>query len=190
MASLEKPGPLQLLVSQTTKAINNALDKNLDVDHISKILNDHYCLLEKLETSEISLTNKCAFQAVNNQERVSKDEIYSFIKAVREKPEEYSALDPNVLAKECKESKLLESSVLYSYAKYKGYQEVRLYVDEATAQLEGVDKFQVDKATAQREGVNLYYTTHDTGLKTGKTLYVRYKSQHFSYINTTAVASH
>lgn len=189
MASLEKPASLSLLVSQTTKAINKALDKNLDVDHISKILNDHYCQLEKLETSEISLTNKCAFQAVN-QGPISKDEIYRFIRAVREKPEEYSALDPDVLAKECKESKLLESSVLYSYAKYKGYQEVRLYVDEATAQLEGVDKFQVDKATAQREGVNLYYTTHDTGLKTGKTLYVRYKSQHFSYINTTAVASH
>lgn len=183
MASLEKPGPLSLLVTQTTKDINNALDNNLDVDHISKILNDHYCQLEKLEASEISLTNKCAFQAVN-QGPISKDEIYRFIKAVREKPEEYSALDPNVLAKECRESKLLESSVLYAYAKYKGYQEVRLYVDKATAQREGVNKFQHDSY------FDLYYTTHDTGLKTGKPLYVGYKNQHFSYINTTAVASH
>jgi hypothetical protein len=181
MESLGKTVPLSLLVNQTTKDINKALDKNLDVDHISKILNDHYCQLEKLETSEISLTNKCAFQAVN-QGAISKDEIYSFIKAVRKNPQEYSALDPNVLAKECRESKLLESSVLYAYAKYKGYQEVRLYVDKATAQREGVNKFQHDS------NFDLYYTTHDTGLKTGKTLYVGYKNQHFSYINTTAVA--
>lgn len=183
MASLAKPVLLSQLVNTTTVGINKALDENLDVDHISKILNDHYCQLEKLETSEISLTNKCAFQAVN-QEPITKDEIHRFIKAVREKPEEYSALDPDVLAQECREAKLLESSVLYAYAKYKEYQEVRLYVNKATAQREGVNKFQHDLDS------DLYYTTHDTGLKTGKTLYVGYKNQHFSYINTTAVASH
>lgn len=183
MASLKKPGLLSQLVNKATVGINKALDENLDVDHISKILNDHYCQLEKLETSEISLTNKCAFQAVN-QGPISKDEIYRFITAVRENPEEYSALDPDVLAKECREAKLLESSVLYAYAKYKGYQEVILYVDNTTAQREGVNNFKYDSDSG------LYYTTHDTGLKTGKTLYVGYKNQHFSYINTTAVASH
>jgi hypothetical protein len=182
MASLGKTVPLSLLVNQTTKDINKALDKNLDANLISKILNDHYYILENIsEISEISLKNKCAFQAVN-QEPITKREIHQFIQDVRQNPQEYSALDPNVLAKECKESKLLESSVLYAFAKYKGYQEVRLYVDKATAQREGVNKFQHDSY------FDLYYTTHDTGLKTGKTLYVGYKNQHFSYINTTAVS--
>jgi len=116
-----------------------------------------------VSSQQISLCNKCAFQAT--LPGVTTDTIARFIKDIKATPEKYPLLDVAVDLKPIYDNAFLEDRVLFSFAKFRGFGCVE--VQDTT----GVSK----KATGQDRYA--YDLSQD-----GPTLQVRYTPGHWSHV--------
>ena len=120
--------------------------------------------LQSVTSQEISLCNKCAFQAV--VPRVTSSTISEFMADVKARPAQYPLMDKEADFKDIYDNKFLEDRVLFSFAKFQGYGKVHVSDTTGVANAaSGRDSYAYDLSQA------------------GRTLQVRYTPGHWSHVD-------